>query len=512
MTSPSSRHDKQTGSDVHGIQAYTYANAAARTGATGFTAGDPGKIALQTDTNTLWFLLDTTPTWLQIQTGLSSTGAGEVSASYLTLNATSSLVGERVLSVSGTSGLLASDNGSVLALSINNNTVATLTGSVFSGPVVAGGGLSGSLQRLSSGVPYLVSGPNITISTQSNGQVAVSGSTGADPGAAYLVISTTSSLPNERALVQGTGLLFVDGGAGTGLTVSINNNVVATLTGSLFTGVVSASAGLSGSLQQVGPGLPYLLSGRGINIVTQSNGQVIILNIAPGEISASYLTIGTTGSLPNERALIQGTGLIFVDGGAGTGLTASINNGVVATLTGSLFSGPVSASAGLSGSLQRVGPNLTYLVSSGSLTITSQSNGQVLLQTPQFAQNLFLSGTTVLQTPFHNSTTVLLSALAMTASSLVNGVYRLGWSYVWRSNTTTDSFKCEMFVGTTSSWQHQEIASNANPNQRRTESGVAFLVVSSSQMTFDLRCGLSSAATNTTASLYNRSIEFWRVL
>jgi hypothetical protein len=44
-------------------ETWTYATAAARTGATGFVAGDVGKIAYQTDDGTYWRLIATTPTW-----------------------------------------------------------------------------------------------------------------------------------------------------------------------------------------------------------------------------------------------------------------------------------------------------------------------------------------------------------------------------------------------------------------------------------------------------------------
>jgi prepilin-type N-terminal cleavage/methylation domain-containing protein len=43
---------------------WTYANAAARTGATGFVAGDIGEIAYQSDNGTYWRLTATTPTWV----------------------------------------------------------------------------------------------------------------------------------------------------------------------------------------------------------------------------------------------------------------------------------------------------------------------------------------------------------------------------------------------------------------------------------------------------------------
>lgn len=59
-------HKNVTASDNHIIQAYSYANAAARTGATGFVAADLGKIAWQTDDNTFWVLIATTPTWKEL--------------------------------------------------------------------------------------------------------------------------------------------------------------------------------------------------------------------------------------------------------------------------------------------------------------------------------------------------------------------------------------------------------------------------------------------------------------
>ncbi len=61
------RHSKQMVSDgIHTPIAYEYADAAARTGATGFDAADVGKIARQEDDNSLWLLTATTPTWAQI--------------------------------------------------------------------------------------------------------------------------------------------------------------------------------------------------------------------------------------------------------------------------------------------------------------------------------------------------------------------------------------------------------------------------------------------------------------
>jgi type II secretory pathway pseudopilin PulG len=48
---------------------WTYANAADRTGATGFVASDLGQLAYQADMQTYWRLQGTAPTWVQDTTG-----------------------------------------------------------------------------------------------------------------------------------------------------------------------------------------------------------------------------------------------------------------------------------------------------------------------------------------------------------------------------------------------------------------------------------------------------------
>lgn len=70
MASP--LHSKQVVADgIHTSISYEYANAAARTGATGFVAADVGKFARQTDNQSLWMLLDTVPTWKSFLSGFN---------------------------------------------------------------------------------------------------------------------------------------------------------------------------------------------------------------------------------------------------------------------------------------------------------------------------------------------------------------------------------------------------------------------------------------------------------
>jgi len=56
-------HDEITVGDVHVIQQYAYADATARTTASGFVVADEGKVARQLDNDSFWVLIDPTPTW-----------------------------------------------------------------------------------------------------------------------------------------------------------------------------------------------------------------------------------------------------------------------------------------------------------------------------------------------------------------------------------------------------------------------------------------------------------------
>jgi hypothetical protein len=69
---------------------------------------------------------------------------------------------------------------------------------------------------------------------------AGSGGGGADPNASYIVVGLTGSLPNERSLLPTNGIIGVDGGAGNPYGLSIDDSVVATVSGTTFTGDINA--------------------------------------------------------------------------------------------------------------------------------------------------------------------------------------------------------------------------------------------------------------------------------
>ena len=168
---------------------------------TSFTISSVDSSALATWTGSSWIVRLLTST---SSSAGSSSGGGDPGPTYLVLSATGSLSRERVFNVSGTSGLIATDAGagSNYTLQINDNVVATVSGTRFTGPVVASAGLSGSLQQISTNLSYLVAGAGVTVTSQSNGQIVLVASTSAGTGQSAWgdggnKIRTTSNVPHH---------------------------------------------------------------------------------------------------------------------------------------------------------------------------------------------------------------------------------------------------------------------------------------------------------------------------
>lgn len=128
------------------------------------------------------------------------------------------------------------------------------------------------------------------------------GGTG-DNKAEYLVLTPTGSLQAERVFNPTTGLVATDAGAGGNYTLKIRDSIVATLTGSQFSGNVGVTgslgvqsaatfnAGLSGSLTQLSNGTSYLRAGANITIASASNGSVLITGTSGGPTDQKMFTL-----------------------------------------------------------------------------------------------------------------------------------------------------------------------------------------------------------------------------
>lgn len=137
-------------------------------------------------------------------------------------------------------------------------------------------GLSGSLTKLVDGSDYLLPGSNVTLSTGSSGAITISAPNLAPSTSAFVTIGNDSTLTNERALTAGLGLRLTDAGANSSVTLGINDSIVATISGSTFTGAVKFNAGLSGSLTKLSDGTSYIIAGNNIAVASGSNGPVTV--------------------------------------------------------------------------------------------------------------------------------------------------------------------------------------------------------------------------------------------
>jgi hypothetical protein len=228
--------------------------------------------------------------------------------STLTVSGTADFAGN--VSVNGTTSL----TGSVLP---GTTGLYSLGSSTKKWNTVYASSLSGSLTTLADGTPYLLAGQDIQLTTGSNGAVT---------------IAFSGIVGDITSVTAGTGL--TGGGTSGAVSLAINDSVVATVSGTTFTGVTKHNAGLSGSLTRLTDGSSYLIGGTGITATTGSNGSV----------------------------------------------TLAVNNAIVATVSGTTFTGVTKHNAGLSGSLTKLTDGTSYLVAGNNVTITTGSNGAVTIE------------------------------------------------------------------------------------------------------------------------------------
>jgi hypothetical protein len=254
---------------------------------------------------------------------------------------------------------------------IDDSKVAMISGTNFTGKVNFIAGLSGSLTRLTSGKSFLAAGDNVTIVTQSDGQITISSSyvdTTYLPGPGLELSGTLFSV----ALKTNGGLIFDDTEValdtlaviGEGLTggtsglIAVDPAKIAFLTGTKFEGQVNFDAGLRGSLTKLVDGSDYIIAGSNIAVTTQSNGSIVISSTASGSASPA----GVTGDIQvNVSGSLSTFGGLYFDDASDT------------------LNAPKIAATSLTGSLTKLSDGNPFIVSGPNITITTSSIGQITI-------------------------------------------------------------------------------------------------------------------------------------
>ena len=250
---------------------------------------------------------------------------------------------------------VAIDTTVVPRLSVNNTFSGnnTLSGdnsfsgnNAFSGKNTFGvsttAGLTGSLQEVSAGIPYLKAGTNVTVQTASNGQVTIA-----------------ASLGTGGSLTNGSGIGSFTYNGTSGATVALDASGLSqsgNRASYLFVsdGAAAITKRTVASLIDLVDRTAVMVQGTGIDITFNGNSNPATIAT---KLDSNTLTTDGSGNIVVSKvpnALSQGTGIKAFTFDGSSPKSVIIDNSVVATLSGSQFSGNV----GITGSLEVEGSTM----------------------------------------------------------------------------------------------------------------------------------------------------------
>jgi len=240
------------------------------------------------------------------------------------------------------------------SLTVSGSSTFTVHGpSIFNGNIKSSGfvtssmGFSGSLTRLADGRSYLAAGINVTITSESNGQVTVSAAGGSgSPGG------------------SDTQLQYNDGGSFGGISAFTWDDT------DLLVGTTTKLMFRDSDL--------YIDSPANGKLHISSDSQVLIMSGgAPGssnEANGTDVNFFISGSIGSKSTVVRGTALLGGD---------------------LVVSGTIIAAGSLSGSLTRLVDGDSFIEAGENITVVSASNGSITISAASGGGGIEWDGSTV---------------------------------------------------------------------------------------------------------------------
>ncbi len=284
--------------------------------------------------------------------------------------------------------------------------------------------LSGSLQKLTDGNSYLVAGNNVTITSASNGQVTISSTGGGGSGSSFF--NETSS-----GFINTTGSVSFAGGEGAShTTTAVGTDTFFFVSGSLngddksvFGGDLAVSGTLAVNKSAAVGSQVHITSAGKVGIGTSTPAYKLSVggSMEIGEYLYHRNDTDTFVRLQSDEITLSAgdknminlkedgvnTQVLIMSGGAASSYDETTGNDVSFYVSGSVgsaktnskgtavFGGDVVVSGSfvnsdISGSLTQLTDGTSYILSNGSISVTTQSNGSIILSAANSVFNEYI--------------------------------------------------------------------------------------------------------------------------